>query len=492
MKYDAILIGGGLGALATDAILVSNGWKTLLLEKNPKVGGRCSGFEKDGAIIDYGCHVINRGEYGPIGEILKILGLENELKWFHSKRIPFIVLKNDKVLGPVGIDVEGPNGAIPFDWNGINTKDINPENYQNLLIKLADTLRGVSPKKTRKFDDLDFKTWLRQKQFPPGIKDILIFLFIAGLVSLAEEGSVGELFRAIHVVINATGQSMMDKKGLSLCYPIGGCQAIPDAILKGILNKGGEVKTNTIVDEIIVENNAVKGVKTTDGTIYESDIIISNVGVKETPELLLKNEKYQECTRKVERLKPSLGVLVMRLLVDKKLTDEPFLFAVQEESERYFDEISAGRVPENPPMLFLPVISNMSPNLIKEGQQLLLPAIVVGYEAIKKQDYEPWKKMLERTVKTIFPDHEKHVIWKSFFTPTDAEKLWKKKGGPCIGLAQITTQVGDKKPRYETSIRGLYLTGADVGPEAVGIGTELAVHSGMLCAKKILKENEGI
>ncbi|MHA1146196.1 MAG: phytoene desaturase family protein [Candidatus Helarchaeota archaeon] len=490
MKYDAIIVGGGLGGLATNAVLISNGWKTLLLEKNQVLGGRCSGFDREGKIIDFGCHVINRGEYGPINDVLKILHVENEIEWFHSRKIPFLIMKKEKVFGPVGIDIDGPDGAIPFDFQEVVPEGIDPKNYENLLLKLADTLRGVSPKKTKKYDTLDFKSWLEEKQFPPGIKDILIFLFIAGLVSHADEGSVGELFRAIHAVINATGQSMLDKKGLSLCYPIGGCQAIPDAMVKGILKNGGEIKKGIRVQEILVKDGKVVGVRTSTGDILESDIIISNVGVKETLSLVKKEYWSRNYIEQVQDLRPSLGVLVMRLLVDTKLTNEPFLFALQEESEFYFEELATGKVPEYPPMLFLPVISNMSPNLVDEGEQLLLPAIIVSYKAVETQNYEPWKQMLEKSVKTIFPNIDDHVIWKNFFTPTNAELIWEKAGGPCIGLAQTTTQVGENKPRFTTDINGLYLTGADVGPESFGIGTELATHSGLLCGKLILRKHQ--
>ena len=95
MKYDAIIIGAGVGGLAVDAILTVNGYKTLLIEKTGIVGGRCSGFKhkyKDFEIsVDYGCHVINRCQYGPIQEVLEKLGVADELKWYNSDKIPFII-----------------------------------------------------------------------------------------------------------------------------------------------------------------------------------------------------------------------------------------------------------------------------------------------------------------------------------------------------------------------------------------------------------------
>ena len=139
-------------------------------------------------------------------------------------------------------------------------------------------------------------------------------------------------------------------------------------------------------------------------------------------------------------------------------------------------------------MTFIPLISNMSPDLVPEGYQLLLPAVVVNYEAIEEENWEPWEKMLEETVYSVFPDIKKHIVWKSFFNSGHAETLWGKEGGPCIGLAQITSQVGENKHDFKTPIEGLYLCGADVGKKISGIGVELAISSGVKCAEEILKE----
>ena len=74
-----------------------------------------------------------------------------------------------------------------------------------------------------------------------------------------------------------------------------------------------------------------------------------------------------------------------------------------------------------------------------------------------------------------------------FFNPGQAEMLWGKQGGPCIGLGQSTTQVGENKPDFKTPIEGLYLVGADAGKEVSGVGIELAVSSGIKCGEELIK-----
>ncbi|MBD3351679.1 MAG: NAD(P)-binding protein, partial [Candidatus Lokiarchaeota archaeon] len=45
-KYDAIIIGSGLGGLNCASILALNGLKVIVLEKNGFVGGRCASYNK--------------------------------------------------------------------------------------------------------------------------------------------------------------------------------------------------------------------------------------------------------------------------------------------------------------------------------------------------------------------------------------------------------------------------------------------------------------
>jgi phytoene dehydrogenase-like protein len=54
MKYDVIVIGGGLGGLMAGITAAKRGKRTLLLEKHVTVGGLAAGFTRKGYYFDAG------------------------------------------------------------------------------------------------------------------------------------------------------------------------------------------------------------------------------------------------------------------------------------------------------------------------------------------------------------------------------------------------------------------------------------------------------
>lgn len=57
-QYDAVIIGSGLGGLATALMLAKNGMKVVVLEKNRQAGGALQIFSREKAIIDTGVHYL--------------------------------------------------------------------------------------------------------------------------------------------------------------------------------------------------------------------------------------------------------------------------------------------------------------------------------------------------------------------------------------------------------------------------------------------------
>lgn len=76
MKYDAIVVGGGIAGLTAAAYLAKEGYSTLLLEKEKRCGGLINSFERDGFVFDGGIRATENS--GVLFPMLKQLGLEIE------------------------------------------------------------------------------------------------------------------------------------------------------------------------------------------------------------------------------------------------------------------------------------------------------------------------------------------------------------------------------------------------------------------------------
>jgi len=77
MKFDSIVVGGGIAGLTAACYLCRYGHNVLLLEKSKKVGGLVGSFERDGFVFDYGARAFENS--GIILPMLKQLGIDMEI-----------------------------------------------------------------------------------------------------------------------------------------------------------------------------------------------------------------------------------------------------------------------------------------------------------------------------------------------------------------------------------------------------------------------------
>jgi len=454
--YDIVVIGGGIGGTAIGALLASNQLKTLLVEKNKFIGGRCSTYEKEGFKVDLGVHSFARCQHGPLGEVLNKIGMQNAIDWS--------IVGSDEARW----HLESNLYQFPEDFRKLLPK----EDSLGLLKLISETSKI---KNTNELDTINVKSWLNQYTTNTLIHSY--FYIICGLYFVIPYYTVstGEFIRCLTTL----------NKHQSVGYPKGGCISIPSAYADGIRRHGGSVKTGTTVEEIVIEDDEIKGVKLDSGEFISSNIVISNAGIKETINTLIGRKYFDKSfLKEIDNLKYSVSALTLKIALKKPLS--PYKIVVSftsEDPEKKFKSILKGEVPEEIDY-FIPIPSNYHPSIAPEGCQLMTAGTFVPKENFEKNK-EKWIENSMNTLEKVFPGLSKNLLWCDITTPHDIETMWGKEGS-VIGVSQTTEQAGINRPSISLPIEGLYMVGGDAG--GWGIGTELAAQSALECSEIILKK----
>ncbi|MFX1570593.1 MAG: phytoene desaturase family protein [Promethearchaeota archaeon] len=454
LDFDVIIIGSGIGGTAIGSILASKGFKTLLLEKNDFIGGRCSTYEKEGFKLDVGVHNFGRTSRGPLGEILRMIGMQEAIDW--------VLCRNP---GPRWF-YQGKFWKFPREL-----KEIIPDSDFSNLMKL---FRDVM--KMKNFNELEktsAKSLLSQYTENNLVHTFVNILSMLYFVVPYYETSASEFVRCLSSL----------SRDFSMGYPKGGCISIPSAFIREIKNSGGVIQTNQSVKKIVIENNSVKGVELENGTFISSKIIISNAGIRETVnDLVGRNYFKGDYLQEIDNLKYSISAITLKVALNKPITDFKMVtsFSLQDPEES-FNLLLKGKVPEEV-FLFIPIPSNYDPNLAPKGKQLIIAGTPVPVKNFEK-NRDKWIKNSLESLEKIFPDLSRNLMWYDVSTPNHIANIGGKEAA-VIGLAQIINQTGKYRPLPSLPIDGLYLVGGDAG--GWGIGTELAAKSALDCSEMIL------
>ncbi len=476
--YDVIVIGTGMGGSAAGAMAALNGFKTLILEKNPRPGGSCSYYEKEGFQVDAGTHLFIRGNKGPFGTLTRRLGL--------GTPINFIKTKNIVHLRGMNVDVIVPKSKLAVLYKFViprilwQTK-IHPKHYPGIIRLFMDIAR-MKEREIETLDKVSVYDFMLRYTDNPEIRNMISFLLGLCFILPPWEASAGESVWNL--------QKLIWEDNLS--YPQGGAVTIPRTFLQGAEKHGAQVRLNAGVQKIEVDQKGrAAGVVLKSGERLSARAIICTSGIKDTVNRLVGPDFFPPAyVKRVNDIQPSWTATQAKIGVRKKLVNAGSLVGgvplkfdqdmTDELVRKIMGDLNEGRILDMLP-LYIPIPSNYDPALTPPGCQLITavavaPTLEVDWQVSQKQ----WMDSMMDALYEAIPGLKENMIFCDTWSVKALASWIGKDNGSAITTGQSPDQVRYMRPPHETPVKGLYLAGDCAGPTR-GVGTELACQSGMDC-----------
>ena len=497
---EVVVIGAGVGGAAVAALLRRGGHGVTLLERNDFCGGKCSGFERDGFLVDSGIHMFSMGDRGPLGEVGRSVGAD--LRWsrknpgstlyqegrylLHQYQAPtdprmmaqVLRLRARQRLGMEGF--AGSRGRGPAKPGKRATSSLFRATREGGVTGLVRAARRIA--------SLD-------ESFISGLDGVSTVDF---LDTFTEDRLVHQFFGACSMILlvvpytrSSAGELMWCVvsmyRNANISFPRGGSGEVPGSLIGAFLRDGGRLELETGAREITVEGGRVKGVVTGDGREIAADVVVSNAGIKRSIEMAGEESFPAGYVARARGLEESCSWMTARYGLARcalELRSPCFLGVPDTEPEEMFEYIDRGGVPEDP-YLFVTVPTMWHPRAAPLGKQQVVMG-VPGPATVTEETVEQSERILdsgEKKLFSIFPQLEKDVEWRTRTHGLNTSRITGKPTGECIGLAQCVGQTGLSKPGVRTPVEGLFLVGCDAG--ARGVGTEQAAASALYVAALI-------
>lgn len=265
---------------------------------------------------------------------------------------------------------------------------------------------------------------------------------------------------------------------------------------KLFLELGGKIHYNKEVQEILIENKKVLGIKTKEENI-KSDYVISNADFPYTMKQLIKDEKNKGkyTNDKIDSMDYSCSCLIFYWGVDGTFEDlKTHNFIIGEDLDDNLKKIFEGKLVEDPTM-YLEIPSNADKSLAPEGKSsfyLLIPTSELGISEFswdeKTIDYYR-QKAFNTLSKLPGLENIKNIIeLEKVFTPEDFERKFNAYRGATFGLQPTLKQSNHWRPQSKSKeVEGLYFTGSSTHP---GAGVPIVIEGGRICAEELRRDEK--
>ncbi len=483
-----IIIGGGIGGLATAALLGKKGYSVTLLEKNEMVGGRASIFSEKGFTFDM----------GPSWYLMPDV-FEKYFSYFGKKPSDFFKLKR---LNPQYRVFFGSGEFVDISSNLKENLALFEKMEKGAGKKVSEYLEQAEKMYVASVTHLLYNNFTSITDFLK--KDIMregrklpiyksLDSFVSGYV---KDERIKQILEYTIVFLGGSPHntpafySLMSHIDfhMGVFYPMGGMYEV----IKGLITlcKDNEViiKTKESVEQIIVENGKAIGV-ISNKKLLRADIVLANADYHHVETQLLTKEwqTYSESYWKKKTLAPSTFLMYLGIKGRvQNLSHHNLFFA--NDWRAHFDEIFKNPSWPKKPSYYVCAPSKSDSSVAPKDSEniFFLTPIASGLKDTDVQREKYAKQVLSDLEKQIDERFQDRIVVKRIFTQRDFQGRYNAYKGTALGLAHTLFQTAFFRPQNKSKkVSNLYFVGQYTQP---GIGMPICLISAELVANRIHHE----
>lgn len=487
--WDYIVIGSGMGGLATAALLSEVGKKVLVLEQHYVPGGFTHQFKRKKWVWDVGVHAIGEvTERAVVGRILKAL-THGALDWSSLGEV------YDEFYFPDGVRIDFPGNRADFVRN---LKAAFPGEHAAIdryIAKVREVgaamkayyLTRILPWRLAPLTDRVFAA-KANAYFSETTKDVLDQLTSNDrlkTVLAAQWGYYGSPPSRSSFAIHALVVKHFWYGGY---YPNGGSKRIADTLMATIAKAGGWTRISSPVEEIVIEDGRAVGVKLSEGgeLIRAKAVISAAGGIATAKRLLPESERNAKWARDIGALVPSPAHICLNIgfkgdirKAGASAANKWFYGTWSHENATWNVDDPASR----PLVLYTSFPSLKDPQHNAGPDELHTGEVVtfVPWESFAKwqdkrwmrrgDDYEALKADIsKRTLAELLkhmPELEPFVAYTELSTPLSTDYFTRAPKGAIYGIEPTPERFHNRWLRPQTPVKNLFMSGGDMATVGV-------------------------
>ncbi|MFO0030597.1 MAG: phytoene desaturase, partial [Pseudomonadota bacterium] len=467
----AVVIGSGFGGLAAAIRLGARGYRVTVLEKLDAPGGRAYVHRQDGYTFDAGPTVITAPFL--FEELWSLCGKRMADDVELRPVTPFYHLRYDDGstfdyhADPAAMDAEiarlAPGDVAGFRTYMRESEAIYKVGFEQLghmpFDTVGDMLR-VAP------DMLRLQSWRTVYGFVAKyIKDerLRIALSFHPLLVGGNPFTTTSVYCLIDFLERRHG----------VYWAMGGTGSLVKGLVGLIDGQGGRIEYGAEVEQILVRDGTAVGVRCTDGSVQEAEVVVSNADSAWTYSRLLPASARKRWTdRKLARAKYSMSLFVWYFGTTRQWPEVPHhSILLGPRFRELLDDIFDRKVLAPDFSLDLHRPTATDPSMAPAGCDAFyalvpVPHLDSGVDwATHAETFR--QRIAERLESTVMPGFSRHVVTSRLLTPQDFHDRLLSYKGAAFGLEPTLLQSAWFRPHNRSEeVERLFLVGAGTHPGA--------------------------